>query len=217
MSAPGTFHFDMGELPEQSFALETARIVLFVPALGGSEQISLNVDLFAEPREVKADDDLGPYRMQPAYYTEWLTISRAQLRSRGLNALDGYRLDYDEARTPKGQIIEAPGAVQQDSHALWTRATLSLTHLGGARYRVETEGATEFDWTFRIEAEAAFDQVMLRDDLVDSPRLPDPAVEAEFAELFDPALFEAGWKKQGPPDGGWHDYIARPVASGDAP
>lgn len=207
MTAKGAFHFQMDDIPEKAFAVKTARIGIFVPALTEG-RLGLNINVFAEPQDHVDPTRKTPYSMAPAFYTEWLTIDRNALRSRGHDALAGYGFDYDAHRPDAPP--EAPGAVQQDSHALFDAATLELEHLSGATYRVTTQGMTEFKWTFRLWAEADFNEVRLRDGTANSAREPDPEVESEFADLFEPALFDASWRRCGSQSYGWHDYIATP-------
>ena len=213
MSFEGFFRFQMGAMPEQRLELKHAKITLFGTAGAGSESLSVNVDVYATERIVAWADPDHPedgaldHRIAPAFYTEWLDMPRAALAGRGLGAVDGLAFDYD-ASAPDAPP-ESPGAINQDSHALFQQAKMDLRHIGEGRYDVRAEGVTEFGWTFALEAVAPLGDVVFRHQDRDAQKAPSAAVEEEFDQLFDRAAFDCGWMRRGPSDNGWFDFIAK--------
>ena len=218
MSAEGWFRFAMEGMPEQVLDLKHAGIVLFGVAGAGSTMLSVNVDVWAAPRLVSWTDPRFPddgeieHNVAPAFYTEWLEMPRAVLAGRGLDAVDGLSFDYDV--TDPDAPDESPGAINQDSHALFDRAKMTVSHRGDGYYAVQAEGVTEFGWTFALEATAPLEKIVFRHDDRARQGAPDPEVEAEFDTLFDRAPFDCGWRRRGSTEYGWHDFIA--TAKGQA-
>jgi hypothetical protein len=206
------FEFVMDDLPKQVLPVDQAEIVLFYNARTDSDVISLSVTVSAAARDVPftEDGETYDYRIAPTYYTEWLEIPLSKLGTRGADALDGYEMIYEESREAELGFNQFPGAVYQDSHAGFTRATMRLQYTGGNTYRVTAEGETEFGWSFSLTATAPIAKVILRDGREDRKNAPSTKIEAEFATLFDPELFDAGWQKKGSSDYSWFDYVATP-------
>lgn len=208
------FAFLMEDMPKQVLPVEAASITLYRNALIGSDRIALYVKVNAAQRsvDVTLDGETHEVQFAPSFYTEWLEIPVSTLVSRGPDALDGYRMIYDEAREEELGFDQFPGAIYQNSHAGFRRATMGLTSTAQSTYAVEAEGETEFGWQFRLTAAAPLTQVVLRDGRDETNRAPDPMVEAEFETLFDPALFSTEWKRQGSGSHVWYDYTAVPKA-----
>lgn len=201
----------MDDLPQQMFDVARSEMTLFRHALTDSDVFGLSINIDAVPKDVATED--GPYSMAPGFYTEWLDIPQIKLASRDVGCLDGYVMEYDVDREEELGFDQFPGAICQDSHAGFEAATMSLTHVGQGKYRVQAQGRTEFAWTFQIDTVAAFKQIMFRDGWADSAKQPDPRIEAEFATFFDVSHFDVGWKQQGSATYNWSDYIATPKDS----
>ena len=202
----------MGAMPEQIMPLSRAGIVLFGQSGVQSDLLSVNVDVHTEPRMVAWLDPEYPefadeaHRIAPSFYTEWLDMPRGALAGRGLNAMDGFGFDYD-ADAPDAPP-ESPGAIYQDDHALFRRATMQLRHRGDGLYDVRAEGVTAFDWTFSLDAIAPLERVVFRAGRMEDARAPMDAVVEEFERHFDPAVFEGAWVQRGSGANTWYDFIA---------
>lgn len=214
MSAEGQFRFQMEDLPEQTLALSHAGIVLYAEAMTGRDVFSVHVDIHAEPRMVAWPDPDYPedpdieHRIAPSFYTEWFDMPRKDLKGRGAGALDGVGFDF--ADTIGDFTQQPPGAIYQDSHAPFTRATMQVDHLTDALYGVRAQGQTEFGWTFALEATAPLTGIIFRHADRDAARAPDAAVEAEFETYFDRSPFDCAWTRRGPEANPWFDFVATP-------
>lgn len=202
----------MEDLPPQTLTVETATITLFAQVPPWRDRIGLYVQVTAT--ETTVADPTGensPYRMQPTFYTEWLDIPMTALKGRGLDLLDGYRMDYDAKTEGEDGFDQFPGAVQQDSHAGFTQATMALTHLGGAQYRIEAEGVTEFGWTFRIDTVGQLTGVAAKSGLDGGDKAPLAEVEDWFNRLYDPTVFPPAWSRKGSDEFFWYVYESAPL------
>lgn len=205
------FDFVFDDLPPQSLGIERAQIRLFDNGPPWRDRIGLYVEVAAEEILVRhpADPEYES-RVAPRYYTEWLDIPVGALRGRGLDMLDGYSMVYDEETEKEDGYDQPPGAVYQESHAGFTRATMTLTHIGGADYRVEAEGETEFGWRFRIDTQAALVRISFRSGEDGGDKAPSPEVEQWFDHLFDRAVFPAQWVRIGNDDFNWYVFEGAP-------
>ncbi|MEJ6388054.1 hypothetical protein [Gymnodinialimonas ulvae] len=219
MSIEGKFRFQMEDLPEQVLDLARAEIVIF-KSVGNSDAFGVNVQLEAEARTVMAPDPDYPeeppidYRIAPVFFTEWWDVAQGDLRSRGLDALDGLGFEVDATRADQAPYVQSPAAVYQDSYAGLNRGTLTLRHRGAGVYDAQARGETEFRWTFAVEAVAPLARVVFRAGLTDDARAPSDAVAQEFERHFDPALFAVEWLRRGSDEHFWYDYVATPLGSG---
>lgn len=219
MSIEGEFRFRMDDLPEQVLDLARAEIVIF-KSVGNSDAFGVNVQLEAEARTVMAPDPDYPeeppidYRIAPVFFTEWWEVAQGDLRSRGLDALDGLGFDVDATRADEEPYVQSPAAVYQDSYAGLDRGTLTLRHRDEGVYDARAQGETEFGWTFAVAAVAPIARVVFRAGVMDDARAPSDAVVAAFERHFDPALFAAEWVRRGSDESNWYDYIATPRVGG---
>jgi hypothetical protein len=206
------FAFVMEDLPPQALSVEAATITLFAQVPPWRDRISLHVEITAtEATVMDPAGENSPYVMQPTFYTEWLDIPLSALKGRGLDLLDGYQMAYDVATEAEDGFDQFPGAVQQDSHAGFQRATMTLTHLGGTRYRIEAEGVTEFGWTFRIDTVGRLTGVAAKSGQVDGDKAPSAEVEDWYGRMYDASAFPPTWSRKGNDEFYWYVYESQPL------
>ena len=205
------FEFVFEGFPKQQLTVERAEISIFAFAPLHENRMALYVEVKAEEGELQ--DPLDPeftHDIKPRFYTEWLNIPATALRSKGLDCLDGYRMEYDESREAELGFDQSPGAVYSKMHALFTEATMSLDYIEGGRYRLKAEGETEFGWQFRIETEAVLSMISMSSQPEDGAgHQPDIEVERLFDKHFDVGVFQPAWVKAGSDKFSWFKYEGR--------
>lgn len=206
------FEFTFENFPRQELVVETAEISLFAHVPSSSDKIALYVKVSAAPRDLPSPEGEDSRMIAPTFYTEWLEIPLDALKSRQVDLLDGYRMAYDFATEQEDGFDQHPGAVYQDSHAAFDKATMVLTHKGGLTYRVQAEGKTEFGWTFRIDTDAVLKNVAAKSGRENGDKTPSDEVSDWFGKHFDAAQFSPVWSRKGSDEFNWQVLEATPSA-----
>lgn len=204
------FDFVFDNFPPQSLDVAHAEISLYVRVPPWRDNVSLYVEVVAEKKALPLEDT--DYSVAPTFYTEWLEIPLQKLQGRGLDLLDRYHMVYNVATEEEDGYDQFPGAVYQNLHAGFVAATMMLTHLNGADYRIEAEGETEFGWKFRIDTVGKLTQVTVRSGMDGGDKEPSPEVEAWYDRLFDPLTFPSRWVRKGSEEAGWYVLEGAPAA-----
>ncbi|MDO5604600.1 MAG: hypothetical protein Q4G25_05495 [Paracoccus sp. (in: a-proteobacteria)] len=203
------FHFD--DLPPVTLDIARARITLFAHVPPYEDRIDLNIAIDAVARDVTAPGEDGEtHLIAPQLYTDYLSIPLTALRSGDAGLLDGWRMSYDPGDDASQD--QAPGAIYQYMHDPFLRATMELTSLGGADYRLRAEGETISGWRFRIDTPARLTSVEAKSGQLDGDLAPSPEVEDWYRRHFEPAVFAPGWQRRGNPATGWYVLAAEPKA-----
>ena len=194
-AGPGTFvRTTAGST--RTLGVATATMTLFSPVPMDGDALKLDITVATDPVEVPDPDwpDDPPYLLHHDLTTQWLAIRTGDLVSRDEGALDGFSLDWtDDGGHP-------PAAIYDDRYGMVSRFALSLTHLGGNRYRLAASGQSEFDEAFALNCTAALLRVTLRP----TGGTPGAEAEAALARLFD---HPGAWHSRGSPAHPWRDLV----------
>src|SRR5690606_38139489 len=157
------FKFTPEDLPAQQLAVELAEIEIYAFSPLPEGKISLYVNIKAEGVELPDPEDPDfSHTVKPRFYTEWLDIPVAALRSKSLDCLDGYQMQYDQDSQEELGFDQPPGAIYDRMHAVFTHAEMTLSHIEGGRYKLHAHGETEFGWRFNIQTEAVLRKISFR-------------------------------------------------------
>ncbi len=141
------------------------------------DKIGVYIQIQAKVIDIKDENGVDEYYIQPSIHTEWLEIPLSLIKNKDFRSIASVKVNFS-ASGKMNEIermlwTEAPGALYVENYGAFEQVQIGLEYIEKGVFKVRLKGSAEFDTPFDVCAEIplevklnAYDNKATKEDIL---------------------------------------------------
>jgi len=136
--------------------IESAELHLWANA-NFKDKIGLYIQIQAKETDIKEENGVDEYYIQPSIHTEWLEIPLSLIKNKDFRSIASVKVNFSDSgemnEIERMLWTEAPGALYVENHGAFEQVLIELEYIEKGMFKVSLKGSAEFETPFSVSAE----------------------------------------------------------------